>query len=57
MRQKSLFVTKMRDKGTARDIRKQLNDYLISLNEAEKAVFDWETRVDEYASQINEKNE
>jgi len=47
----------MRDKGTARDIRKQLNDYLISLNEAEKAVFDWETRVDEYASQINEKNE
>lgn len=46
-RSKSHIVTKLRDKGTAREIRKQLDDYLSSLDKADKSVFEWEMRVAE----------
>jgi hypothetical protein len=46
-RPKTFAVRKIRDKGTARELRKQLNDYLASMDKADKAVYAWEMRVEE----------
>jgi hypothetical protein len=51
-RSKSHIVTKLRDKGTAREIRKQLDDYLSSLDKADKSVFEWEMRVAEIGEEM-----
>ncbi|KAL3775380.1 hypothetical protein ACHAWO_006571 [Cyclotella atomus] len=51
-RSKSHMVTKLRDKGTAREIRKQLDDYLSSLDKADKSVFEWEMRVAEIGEEM-----
>jgi hypothetical protein len=45
-------VTKFRDKGTAREIRRQLDDYLRSLDKADKSVFEWEMRVAEIGEEM-----
>lgn len=45
-------MTKLRDKGTAREIRKQLDDYLSSLDKADKSVFEWEMRVAEIGEEM-----
>ena len=54
LRPKSFVVTKLRDKGTAREIRKQLDGYLTSLDKTDKAIFEWETRVAEINEEIDE---
>ncbi|KAL7522430.1 hypothetical protein ACHAWX_007121 [Stephanocyclus meneghinianus] len=49
---KPYIVAKLRDKGSARELRKQLNDFLTSLDKAEKSVYEWEMRVAEIAEEM-----
>ena len=45
----------MRDKGTAREMRKQLEAYLSSIDKADKAVYEWEMRVSEIGEEMEKR--
>ncbi|KAL3780645.1 hypothetical protein HJC23_000115 [Cyclotella cryptica] len=49
---KSYVVTKLRDKGSARELRKQLNDYLTSIDKAGTSIYEWEMRVAEIEDEM-----
>lgn len=47
----------MRDKGTAGEIRRQLDNYLTSVDKAERAVYEWEMRVAEIGEEVQKSRE
>eukprot|EP01082_Thalassiosira_pseudonana_P009505 g8578.t1 g8578 contig3:419938-420286(-) len=51
------IVTKLRDKGKARELRNQLHDYLRSVVKAEKVVKGWDERVNEIDEEMKELEE